>query len=471
MLLGRAAVTLLALVSFALIACSNSFSPEPTTSPEAVTEAAIVPEMPTEEATVTPVETRGPAPTVSAPLAATVEPATTEIAVPPTFTPVPTATVQPTATQPAAQCPVSGPPVGLGLENLEAHLPKMYLLASVSVGSYNGSYAGYDAWQRDYYGMSSEEGTTLNRHVLRQAIVAIGDPNSTIGFTLRAIEQACDSLESGLGTRVWWDYLLAPLHSRISIGMLARQSAEGYFIQAFSDYRAARISSPRLVSFGDFLAAAGYLDTLEARLNPEQSQSPSPTPVAESVPNEGAILYDRPLSEWRSEQRPNGWTEATSTSLIIGVHAADQEEVVETWTDRQDFGDISASVDVREVSNGAAAVGCLSVRHTASVGDYSFCILGNGQTWAGHYFIDTNGSFQVETLLEVASRPGTTSAWNTLSIVADGNQLTFMVNDTVHGTVTHDARTTGGVALAVVNQDAGQDAEFEFRNLVVREAR
>jgi hypothetical protein len=352
----------------------------------------------------------------------------------------------------------------------------MYLLVKADVGDYSLSYRGYDAWQSDYWRMSVDEGRALREHVWLQVFTAVNDPGSEIGHTVRIIEQACDSLQPGLGTLVWWDHILGPMHLRFSTGRSQRAAAEGEFIQAIYDYQGAQTSNPDLASFGDFMAATGYLDSFESWMNPKETPSPTPSPrpsptrATEAVLNEGTILYDRPLSEWRSEQLPNGWIQATSTSLHIGVFAAEQEEVVETWTDRQDFGDISASVEVREVSNRAAAVGCLSVRHTSASGDYSFCIRGDGQTWVGHYFVDANGTFQEQTLLDVASRPGTVSGWNTLTIIAIGNQLTFLVNDTAHGTVTHNARTTGG-ALAVVSQDADQDAEFEFRNLVVREAR
>jgi hypothetical protein len=251
------------------------------------------------------------------------------------------------------------------------------------------------------------------------------------------------------------------------------QGAESHFIQTVVDYRGARISHPDL-SFGDYLNASGYLELYKDRLQSGQSTPTAvpPQPTQNNVPVDGSILYDRPLSEWSSEQWQNGWAEATSTSLHIGVFATDERHIIESWTDSQDFANISASVEVREVSNGTAAMACLSVRHDISSGDYSFCIHGDGSTRAIYNYVDANGVWQVEELLGYASRGGTgVAAGDTLEIVADGNLLTFKVNGMVHGTVTHNARTIGGVALAVRSVDAVQDAEFEFRNLVVRDAR
>ncbi len=61
--------------------------------------------------------------------------------------------------------------------------------------------------------------------------------------------------------------------------------------------------------------------------------------------------------------------------------------------------------------------------------------------------------------------------WNTLKIIAKGNQLWFVVNNTVLGSVTHDARSVGAVAVAVMNWDAEREAEFEFRNLRISDVR
>ena len=229
----------------------------------------------------------------------------------------------------------------------------------------------------------------------------------------------------------------------------------------------------------DVLVSSARATTPTPRPQPTATRLPRPSPTATAMPSssvgngipaEGAVLYQRPLSEWRSEAYDVGWVEPSATSLYIGVYGGDGEHTVESWTEQNDFANISASVDVREVSRGAAAAGCLAIRHDATDGDYQFCILGNGRTWAVHDFIDAGGTWQVETLLEDSNRQGTKppSEWNTIKIVASDNRLWFVINGMLVGSISHDARTVGDVAVSVTTWDNDQDAEFEFKNLVVR---
>jgi hypothetical protein len=253
----------------------------------------------------------------------------------------------------------------------------------------------------------------------------------------------------------------------------------GAFDQAVSDYVIERVRNPSSpADFATFLAERDfqrYFDASAAAPQetpiPQPASTPTPHPANSGIPADGEILYNHPLSEWNAESYDIGWTEPSSTSLHIGVYGSDGEHVIEAWTDRNDFADISASVDVREISDHAAAAGCISIRHDVAAGDYSYCILGNGRSWATHNYVDANGEWQTEVLLDDQVREGMreSTEWNTLKVVAKGNRLWFILYDTVHATVTHDARTAGDVAVAVTNWDVDQDAEFEFKNLVVRD--
>ncbi|RIK45392.1 MAG: hypothetical protein DCC58_06580 [Chloroflexi bacterium] len=230
-----------------------------------------------------------------------------------------------------------------------------------------------------------------------------------------------------------------------------------------------------MTDFGGYLARSDFMVYIQPpRTGTAPVATPSPTAASTvlpgSIPGEGPVLYDRPLSEWRAEYQQYGWMAPSATSLHIGVYGGLGMHIIEAWTNQSDFSDISASVDVREVSQGSAAAGCVSVRHDVSTGDYSFCILGNGRTWAAYNYVDESGEWHTEVLLTDATRSGIRppSQWNTLKIVAKGNQLWFIANGVVHGSVQHTARWEGAVAVSVTTWDESQDAEFEFKNLIVR---
>ena len=98
-------------------------------------------------------------------------------------------------------------------------------------------------------------------------------------------------------------------------------------------------------------------------------------------------------------------------------------------------------------------------------------MMGNGQTWAAYHYIDSASNWNVETLLWPEIRSGTkpSSQWNTLKIIARGGQIWFVANNHVLGISTHNARSVGAIAVSVTNWDLDVDAEFEFKNLVVRD--
>ncbi len=207
---------------------------------------------------------------------------------------------------------------------------------------------------------------------------------------------------------------------------------------------------------------------------PRPTATPRPSTAGQGVPSEGNVLYNVPLSEWRSEEHysGNGWTAATSNSLNIGVYGVGEQRTVGVWTDRDGLGDISASVEVRALNPGNESSACISVRHSVDFGDYSLCITGDGQTRATYDYADSQGNWHSETLLRTALRSEARAAnqWNALKVYARGDELWFVVNDRVVGTVQHGARSSGSVALYVTNWDAETTA-FDFKNLIVRVVR
>jgi hypothetical protein len=97
------------------------------------------------------------------------------------------------------------------------------------------------------------------------------------------------------------------------------------------------------------------------------------------------------------------------------------------------------------------------------------CVLSDGRTWATYDYADADGEWHSEVLLDARHRAGTkpASQWNTLTIIARGNQLWYYANGTLLGATTHNARTVGAVDVHVTNWDA-ENAEWEFKHLVVR---
>lgn len=290
---------------------------------------------------------------------------------------------------------------------------------------------------------------------------------------MRSAEMFANSITPGSGPYIYWDLLVGPATDTLFMTSLSSDISWAVFQNVVKDYLIDALSSS-VGDFGAYLAASdfmAYIRPPRQRASATATAVPTSTPASSDIPAEGSILYDRPLNEWRAEDYAFGWMAPSATSLHIGVYGGNGEHVIEAWTSRNDFADISASVDVREVSQGSAAAGCISVRHDVSAGDYSFCILGNGRTWATYNYADAAGEWHTEVLLADALRSGARppGEWNTLRIVAKGDHLWFIANGVVHGSVQHSARGSGAVAVSVTTWDIDQDAEFEFKNLIVRD--
>lgn len=360
----------------------------------------------------------------------------------------------------------------------EVLIRNMYHIATAEPGSYNPDPSGYFEWVKTYLTLwftpSSDAQRDSSRHLRQQVYIALTEPTSELGRTMRAYEAAAEAMEPGSGPAIYWLHLIGgPATDGLLWTPMVRRGVTSHFENLMSEYdRERRFGSLTTPDFAAFLTAEGFTSGFEPFT---ASQSPTPTPPQPSGSSNlpaGTVLYDRPLTDWRAESYETGWVKPSASSLHIGVYAGGGEHIIEAWTDRDDFADIDARVDVREASDDSAAAGCLAVRHDINAGDYSLCILGNDRSWATYNYVDDNGNWQVEVLLDDKIRRGTqpSAGWNTLQIVARGNRLEFIANGTVLGTATHDARTVGTVAVSVTSWDVGQDADFEFRNLVVRSA-
>lgn len=216
--------------------------------------------------------------------------------------------------------------------------------------------------------------------------------------------------------------------------------------------------------------------------------SAPPLPPGQA-PADGATLYQSSLADWAPVESPFGSGFAQDGAYRLR-NTSGYSDYLWLWsggaTTPNAYGDSSASVEVRMVSDSVEAYGCLLAKASAGAESadlneaYTFCVdgYGGGDTGTVSVFYETwdaDGAYGFEVLLDFvtpsALRPK--NEWNTLKLVTRGNQLWFLLNGQLIGTATFDGPASGEAGIAVINADIGGTAhsipaEFEFRNLVVR---
>lgn len=191
-------------------------------------------------------------------------------------------------------------------------------------------------------------------------------------------------------------------------------------------------------------------------------------PVDPETPVEQA-LYESNLEDWPEATFAGGAT--FYEDGVYHVQAMDSDGFsVAQFTPDYDFGDTASQIDVRLASEALQSEACLISRaQPGLISGYLFCIDGAGETVAYHQGMDSSGNDSVVILLERDLREESNPAveWNTLTMSADGMDLTFAINAVVVGTSTHAGPSTGAAGIVVTNNDE-LEAEYEFRNLSVR---
>lgn len=207
---------------------------------------------------------------------------------------------------------------------------------------------------------------------------------------------------------------------------------------------------------------------------PTRTSEPTPTPTvtqipAPAAPQEAGIQYDRALNQWRNDEFSQGWIRPATSTLLIGVYGNSEGQTMQGWTAIDNWTDISVSADLRATTTGLDAVGCVALRHDTNQGEYQLCMSATGETSASYNFYSSSQGWQIVELLPPEERAETQppQSWNTLKIIAKGDQFWFYANGKLLGFAEHDGRNAGSAAIQVTNWDSS-DAEFEFRNLVVR---
>ena len=201
------------------------------------------------------------------------------------------------------------------------------------------------------------------------------------------------------------------------------------------------------------------------------------------VPADGATLYASDLTNWPAATDDIGTSFVDNGTYHIRNTSSDYAYEFFLSADAGgpgNYGDSSASVDVRMVSDSTEGYGCL-LAHTASaagsgdlVEDFAFCVDG--------YDSDTNNGYGTVSLAHEVWDPvsidylyyfqtpaalHTKNEWNTLKLVIKGDQLWFLVNGQEVGMAASTGPISGDVGVLVFNADP-TPAEFEFRNLVVK---
>lgn len=359
--------------------------------------------------------------------------------------------------------------------------PGLFHLASAPVGQFNPDTTRYYEWLVEFvlwkYGDNPSASFDFKAHIRSQFLIVVSDPTSEVAQVLAGIMSEMGVRSAADEFAYYIRYLYMPTQlvfgSYWEMGHTAQRVLKNRLPNMKNEYAAARYNDPSNVpDFPTFL-----------RLNPDyypfgledasSGHPPAPTttpsqPQSGGLPSEGAILYDRPLTEWLKENTEEGWFAVEGDTFHIGMYLGDGR-TKETWTANDDFSDISASVNIRQVSMDTNSAGCLAVRQHVDEGEYQLCILSNGLTWATYDYVDGSGAWHSEEILPAAERDGVnpSTAWNELRIVARGNQLWFVVNGTLLDSATHNGRSAGHVAIQVTNWGV-DTVEWEFSELVVR---
>jgi hypothetical protein len=192
----------------------------------------------------------------------------------------------------------------------------------------------------------------------------------------------------------------------------------------------------------------------------------------------GELLYASSLADWQP------FSTAVGSGFVVDdtYHLRNTSaEGAYLWyrTDASlgvgEFGDADIAVDVRLVTGGPNAYGCVLARATpeseapALTRAYSLCLDGFGalsvlfETWAA------DGSYAHVWLVEYVGSPDTRAPgeWNRLQIVARGQQFWFLVNGDLIGVAAHAGPISGSAGILVSNYEASA-AEFAFQDLEIR---
>ena len=238
--------------------------------------------------------------------------------------------------------------------------------------------------------------------------------------------------------------------------------------------------------------------TATASSTPTRTPTPLPTATATSTPTpnltataevvqatESALAFEATatgiVEEWRIvladtfDSNKNKWTNKSTDDEFAAVdYQVTDGRYVWTATAKQSYigwvrantkalSDFYLSVEVRQVSGPDTADYGVLFREDEAGNFYYFGMNNEGR------FILYEYKDEWSTLLDITVtdlvQPGEV---NRITVIAEGAQFTFFVNDQYLATFTDEHIAKGGVALAVEMAQEGDQAVFEFDNFELR---
>ena len=238
--------------------------------------------------------------------------------------------------------------------------------------------------------------------------------------------------------------------------------------------------------------------TATASSTPTRTPTPLPTATATSTPTpnltataevlqvtESALAFEATatgiVEEWRVvladafDSNKNKWTNKSTDDEFAAVdYQVTDGRYVWTATAKQSYigwvrantkalSDFYLSVEVRQVSGPDTADYGVLFREDEAGNFYYFGMNNEGR------FILYEYKDEWSTLLDITVtdlvQPGEV---NRITVIAEGAQFTFFVNDQYLATFTDEHIAKGGVALAVEMAKEGDQAVFEFDNFELR---
>ncbi len=210
---------------------------------------------------------------------------------------------------------------------------------------------------------------------------------------------------------------------------------------------------------------------------PTATPTPSATPSSQSStsqPTEGTLFFHSPMTEIEPGVDESGSVGTVTAAGYMVTIPPDGEafDVNSTLA-----GDASFSLTTRAVSPIGDGSGCLMFRAevtTTDVGFYGLCLLYSGTEVLGVQAVyasteSGNTDPQVTDLGLYAPFPGLSSTeWNTIKVIAQGDHFWFLLNDELVGETTHSGRATGMIGYLAYNFDLSQEQSIEFRDFTIR---
>lgn len=199
-----------------------------------------------------------------------------------------------------------------------------------------------------------------------------------------------------------------------------------------------------------------------------------PPPGPEPGPGDGNILFQSNLKDFPPSSDGSGSQGGPSNDgYRITMETGAIGEITQATPD---FGDASYSLSMRLNAPGTDAMGCLLFRVQDPINGlrpmFGVCLLyeeGSAQNLGMFAQFDAGGgqvTTETVTINDLAT-PLPAASWNTVKVVAQGNQFSLYVNDALIGATAHAGPARGGLGLLAQNFGPEQ-ATVEFTNLVVR---